>query len=125
VRDAARLMKNLDVGPIPVLQGHRLIGMVTDRDIAVRAVAEGRDPATTRVGDIVSPDVIYGFEDQDVDEAAKLMAEKKIRRLVVLNNDQRLVGIVSLGDLAVDTHDQKLAGKTLEKISRPDDEKFR
>jgi CBS domain-containing protein len=119
LREVARLMKDLDVGPVPVLEGHRLVGMVTDRDITVRATAEGKDPNTTPVGEIVTPDVVYGFEDQDVDEAAKLMSEKQIRRLVVLNHEQRLVGIVSLGDIAKDTGDRRMAGEALEKISMP------
>ncbi len=119
IKEAAEKMKRLDVGPLPVLEGHRLIGMITDRDIAIRAVAEGLDPNVAKVREIVTPDVVYGFEDQDVQEAAKLMGEKQIRRLVVLNKEQRLVGIVSLGDLAVDTGDTDMAGATLEDVSRP------
>jgi CBS domain-containing protein len=104
---------------LPVCDRDRLVGMLTDRDIAVRAVAEGYDPWTDHVKDAMTPDIVYCFEDQDVKEAAQLMKEKQIRRLVVLNRDKRLVGIVSLGDLAVDTGDEKLAGETLEQISEP------
>jgi CBS domain-containing protein len=93
--------------------------MLTDRDIAVRAVAEGRDPKTARVRDAMTPEVVYCFEDQDIQEAARLMKDKQIRRLVVLDRDKRLAGILSLGDLAVDTGDEKLAGETLERVSEP------
>jgi CBS domain-containing protein len=117
LQDAARKMKNLDVGPLPVCDNDRLVGMLTDRDITVRATAEGCDPKTTRVKDVLTPDVTYCYEDQDAQEAARLMQEAQIRRLVVLNRDKRLVGIVSLGDLAVETGDERLAGKTLEKVS--------
>ena len=118
--EAAQKMKNLDVGPLPVCgDNDRLVGMVTDRDITVRAVAEACDPRTTTVKDVMTPDVVYCFEDQDVKEAARLMKEHQVRRLVVLNRDKRLAGIVSLGDLAVETGDEKLAGKTLEEVSLP------
>jgi CBS domain-containing protein len=119
LQDAARKMKNLDVGPLPVCDNDRLVGILTDRDITVRAIAEGRDPKTTKVGEVLTPDVIYCFEDQDVQEAARLMKENQIRRLIVLNRDKRLVGIISLGDLAVETGDEQLAGETLEKVSEP------
>ena len=118
--EAAQKMKNLDVGPLPVCgDNDRLVGMLTDRDITVRAVAEACDPRTTTVKDVMTPDVVYCFEDQDVQEAARLMKEHQIRRLVVLDRDKRLVGIVSLGDLAVETGDEKLAGRTLEHVSLP------
>jgi CBS domain-containing protein len=119
LQEAARKMKNLDVGPLPVCENDHLVGMVTDRDITVRAVAEGCDPKTTRVKEVMTPDIVYCFEDQDVGEAARRMEESQVRRLVVLNRDKRLVGIVSLGDLAVETGDKHLAGKTLERVSEP------
>jgi CBS domain-containing protein len=120
LQEAARKMRDLDVGPLPVCgDNDRLVGMVTDRDIAVRAVADGQDTRTTQVRDVMTPDVIYCFEDQDVSEAAGLMKENQVRRLVVLNRDKRLVGIVSLGDLAVETGNEKLAGNTLEAVSEP------
>jgi CBS domain-containing protein len=119
LQEAARKMRDLDVGPLPICGDDRLVGMITDRDITVRAVAEGRDPKTARVQDVMTPDVIYVFEDQDVSEAARLMEENQVRRLVVLNRDKRLVGIVSLGDLAVETGSERLAGKTLEGVSEP------
>ncbi len=117
---AAQKMRNLDVGPLPVCgDNDRLVGMITDRDITVRAVAQACDPRTTTVRDVMTPDVVYCFEDQDIQEAARLMQERQVRRLVVLNRDKRLVGIVSLGDLAVETGDEKLAGKALEEVSLP------
>src|SRR5690242_9860102 len=121
LQDAARRMRDLDVGPLPVCgENDRLVGMITDRDIVVRAVAEGQDARTARVRDAMSEGITYCFEDDDVNEAARLMREKQIRRLVVLNRDKRLAGIVSLGDLAVETGgDRQVAGKTLERVSQP------
>jgi CBS domain-containing protein len=117
---AAQKMKDLDVGALPVCgDGDRLVGMLTDRDITVRATAGCCDPSGTCVRDAMTPDIVYVFDDQDVCEAARLMKEKQIRRLVVLNRDKRLVGIVSLGDLAVDARDEELAGTTLEAVSEP------
>jgi len=119
LQDAAKKMKDLDVGSLPVCDGQRLLGTVTDRDITVRAVAEGRNPTTTPVRESMTSGIVYCFEDQDVREAAKLMKEKQIRRLPILNRDKRLVGIVSLGDLAVDTGNEKMAGQTLSGVSEP------
>ena len=118
---AARKMKALDVGPLPVCgENDRLVGMLTDRDIVVRAVAEGHDPRTAKVRDAMTEGVTYCYEDDAVADAASLMSEKQIRRLVVLNRDKRLVGIVSLGDLAVETGgDRQVAGKALEGVSQP------
>ena len=119
LQEAARKMRDLDVGPIPVSDGTRLQGMVTDRDIAIRAVAEGRDPASTKVSEVMTPEIVYCFEDQDVDDAVRIMEEKQIRRLLVLNHDKDLVGIVSLGDLAVEGRNRGLTGEALEHISEP------
>jgi CBS domain-containing protein len=119
LQEAAARMKSRDIGPLPVCDNDRVVGMVTDRDITVRATAEGEDPTGVRVRDIMTPEVVYCFEDQLVSEAARLMAEKQIRRLVVLDRERRLVGIVSLGDVAVETGDEQLAGVTLEAVSEP------
>ena len=119
IAEAAEKMKQLDVGPLPVCDGTTVQGMVTDRDITIRATAAGHDPSSTKVREVMSPDVQYVFEDQDVQDAAKLMAEKQIRRLIVLNRDKRLVGIVAMADLAVDAHKDKMTGQTLESISEP------
>jgi CBS domain-containing protein len=117
LREAAERMKALDVGSLPVCDNDRLVGMLTDRDITVRSVAAGHDPGADRVRDVMTPEIFYCFEDQDVSEVADLMREKQVRRLPVLNRDKRMVGIVALGDLAVDTGDEQLAGHALEGIS--------
>jgi CBS domain-containing protein len=93
--------------------------MITDRDIPVRSTAECSDPRTTTVQDVMTPGVVYCFADQDVQEVARLMQAHQIRRLVVLDQNKRLAGIVSLGDLTVDTGDEQLAGATLENVSEP------
>ena len=118
LQDAARMMKDLDVGPLPVCDRDRLAGMITDRDITVRAVADGRDPKATRVRDVMTPGINYVFKDDDVSEAARLMKEKQVRRLAVLDHDKRLVGIVSLGDIAL-TDGAGDAGGALCGISEP------
>ncbi len=119
LKDAAAKMRDLDVGSMPVCDDNRVIGMVTDRDITIRATAEGDDPNTTKVGAIMSPEVIYCTEDDTVQEAARLMQEHQIRRLLVLNQERELVGIVSLGELSTATGDRELAGETLERVSDP------
>jgi len=116
VREAAQKMKNLDVGALPVFEDDRLIGMVTDRDIAIRACTEGSAGDAMTVREVMSPGITYCFEDQNIGEAAETMRDKKIRRLIVLNREKRLVGIVSLGDLAV-LGDKKMAGKALEGVA--------
>lgn len=119
VYEAAEKMSHLEIGPLPVCEGTRLIGMLTDRDITVRAVAAGRDPVTTLVRDVMTPEVVYGFDDQDLADAARLMEQYQIRRLPVLNRNKQLVGIVALGDLAVHPGAQPLAAEVLEQVSEP------
>jgi CBS domain-containing protein len=115
---AAARMRELDVGSLPVCgAGDKLVGIITDRDITVRATADARDPRATHVEDAMTPGIAYAFEDADIAEAARVMRDRQIRRLPVLSHDQRLVGIVSLGDLAVETHDTALCGGTLEAVS--------
>jgi len=116
LQEAATKMKSLDVGPIPVCEGDRVTGIVTDRDIVVRGVAEGRDCRTTRVQEVMTREVVTVNEDDDVKDVARLMKQHQIRRVVVVN-DMRLAGIVSMKDLAVDTGDEKMAGEVLEKVS--------
>jgi CBS domain-containing protein len=118
--EAARLMKGLDVGPLPVREDGRLIGVVTDRDITVRATAEGRDPQTTQVREVMTPNVVYCRDDEDVQQVAALMQEAQLRRLLVVDGEMRLVGIVSLGDLVLHSGDEALAGKTLSRVSEPE-----
>jgi CBS domain-containing protein len=119
IYEAAEKMSHLDIGPLPVCDGECLVGMLTDRDITVRAVAAGRDPRMTPVRDIMTPDVVYGFEDQDVEDAARLMEQYQIRRLPVLTRSKQLVGMVALGDLAVHAGTRAVAAEVLEQISEP------
>jgi len=116
---AAKRMKALDVGMLPVCEGDRLVGSITDRDITIRAVALGSNPNTTAVREAMTQDVIYCFDDDDIEGAAELMEEKQIRRLPVLTRSKRLVGIISLGDLAVRTQRERLVGEVLERVSEP------
>ena len=118
IREIARLMAELDIGVVPVQEDDRLVGMITDRDITVRAVAEGRGP-DTKVADVMSREVKYCYEDQSIDEVTRNMADIRVRRLPVLDRDKRLVGILSLGDLAIDATAQDEAGEALGGISRP------
>lgn len=116
--DAAAVMKRLDVGAVPVCAHDRLSGMLTDRDIVIRGVVEGRHPRETTVRDVMSPGIVYIFEDQEVTEAAKVMEKHQIRRMPVLNHDKRLVGIVSLGDVATGAG-SRLSGEALREVSQP------
>jgi len=119
LREAAKKMRSLNVGMLPVVDGGRLVGTLTDRDITIRATAEGRDPSATQVAQAMSTEVISCYEDELLKEAIQVMEEKQIRRLPVMSRDNRLVGIVSLGDLAVRTQKKKLAGEVLERVSEP------
>ncbi|KXF78453.1 inosine-5-monophosphate dehydrogenase [Paramesorhizobium deserti] len=120
IRDAARRMRADNVGALPVGENDRLVGMVTDRDIAMRAVAEDRPAGNTSVREVMSEHVYYCFEDQDVDEVAEYMAEHQVRRLPILNRNKRLVGIVSLADFARSGMDAVKAA--LSGISQPSDQ---
>jgi len=101
VDEAARAMRERDIGDVVVTEGPQLAGLVTDRDIVVRAVADGRDPTSTRIGEIASRDIIMIDENAYAADAAELMRDRAVRRLLVSDSDRRLVGIVSLGDLAI------------------------
>jgi CBS domain-containing protein len=116
--EAARLMKELDVGIVPVVDGEMLVGVVTDRDIVVRVVSESRDPLTSMVSDAMSTTVTTASPDWDIKKAADVMSSEQIRRLPVVENG-RLCGIVSLGDLAVEGNKDSLSGQTLSEISVP------
>lgn len=100
LHDVARIMAEDDVGSLPVGENDRLVGIITDRDIAVRAVAEGLSPDDTTVREIMSPDVKYCFDDQDIDEVARNMGDVQLHRLPVIDHDKRLVGILALADIA-------------------------
>ena len=116
---AAAKMKTLDVGLLPVWDGDTLKGALTDRDITVRGIAEGYDPSNTKVSDIMSTDIAYCFEDEEIDKALTLMETRQIRRLPVLDRGKRLIGIVSLGDLAVHAGQKERLGETLKEVSQP------
>jgi CBS domain-containing protein len=116
VVDAAKLMKSEDVGSLPVLDGDRLVGMVTDRDIAIRVVAEGNDPRTVTVAEIASRDLVTIDPQQNLDEALRLMAQHQVRRLPVVEEDGRLVGILAQADVAQEGRDAK-TGQMVEEIS--------
>ncbi|KWV57079.1 inosine-5-monophosphate dehydrogenase [Bradyrhizobium macuxiense] len=117
LREAAEAMGALAVGLLPVTDNDRLVGMITDRDIAVRGVGMGRGP-DTRVGDIMTAEVKYCFEDQEVGDIAQNMGEIQVRRLPVLSRDKRLVGIIALGDIA-QAQPNNGTGKALSRVSRP------
>ena len=116
-REAASFMLRAEAGSIPVCDGDRVIGMITDRDIAVRGVAEGRGPDTP-IRDLMTDHIICAREDDDVQDVARRMSEEQVRRLPVLDADERLVGIVSLGDLSRETSGES-AHEALEGVSQP------
>lgn len=118
--EAAGLMREMDVGALPVCDNDRIAGMVTDRDIVVRAIADGRDPNDTVVREVMTPHVVYVFADQSVEEAARIMEEREVRRLPVLNRQKRLVGVLSLGDVAVSSN-PAFSGITLREVSQSND----
>ncbi|WP_257457834.1 CBS domain-containing protein [Archangium lipolyticum] len=118
LRDAAEKMRSLNVGPLPVCDGQRILGMITDRDIVVRAIALGRDPNTTQVADAMSPGIEYCFDDDDVDGVLERMRDKQIRRVIVVDRNKKLVGIVAIGDLSGEVSERKV-GEALEGISEP------
>ena len=118
VAEAAQLMKSEDVGSVPVLEGERLVGMLTDRDIVVRVLAEGRDPQSTNVGDVASRELVTVDPQQDLDEALRLMAQHQVRRLPVVEEDERLVGILAQADVALEGGDRD-TGQLVEQISEP------
>jgi CBS domain-containing protein len=117
VVEAARLMKSEDVGSLPILESERLVGMVTDRDIVLRVVAEGKDVQSSTVGEIASRDLVTVDPQQDLDEALRLMAQHQVRRLPVVEEDGRLVGILAQADVATSGHDAK-TGQLVEEISK-------
>ena len=117
VAEAARVMRDGDVGLVPVVDGDRLVGTVTDRDIAIRVVAEERDPNTTTVRETASTDLVTIDPEQDLDEALRLMAQHQVRRLPVVEEDGRLVGIVAQADVARHGEDRE-TGQVVEQISQ-------
>ena len=114
--EAARMMKQHDIGMLPVCDGDRLVGSLTDRDLTIRAIADGADPLKTKVREMMTSKIHYCFEDDALEDAARIMEDQQIRRLPVLNREKRLVGIISLGDLAVRTHDERLVEEVMERV---------
>lgn len=117
ISEAARVMAECDSGVLPVTDGERLVGVVTDRDIAIRAVAREMSPHTT-VGEVMSKEVLYCYEDEELDDVAQNMGDLQVRRLPVMNRDKRLVGILSIGDLSLSTRPD-VTGLAVADVSRP------
>lgn len=117
--EAAQLMESEDVGALPVLDGEQLAGMVTDRDIVIRAVAKGKDPRGMPVREVSTRDVVAVGSEEDLSEALKLMASHQVRRLPVIDEDNRLVGVLSQADVAMEAK-EKAVGEMVEEISKPD-----
>lgn len=115
LREIGQEMKSLDVGFIPICENDRLVGTVTDRDIVIRAVADGLDVNTCKARDVMSRDIVYAFEDDDVKTVAEKMREKDVRRILILDRAKRLVGVVSIGDIS--KVEEKVSGKTLHDIA--------
>jgi CBS domain-containing protein len=118
ILEIARKMREGDIGSTPVIENERLVGMVTDRDIVVRAIAEGGDVRTKTARDAMSPGILYCYADDSVESVLDNMGDQQIRRLPVVDSDKRLVGVVSLGDLAL-SGKRKAAGEALQEISQP------
>jgi len=118
IREAAQQMLKGNFGMLPVGENDRMIGAISDRDIVLRAVAEGLD-SSTKVRDVMSDGVVWAYETDSVSVAAQRMSEHQVRRLPIVNAEKRLVGIVALGDFAVESTDLKLAGEALSEISKP------
>jgi CBS domain-containing protein len=117
LQHAAQIMEENDFGVLPVGEDDRLVGMLTDRDITIRAVARGKAPDRCTVGEVMSNDIKYIYDDETLEDASRNMSELQLRRLPVLNRKKRLVGIVSMGDLALNAKDN--AGKALKDVSQP------
>lgn len=117
IGEVATMMKAKNIGILLVADHDRLIGAVTDRDIVVRGIAEGWDPRTAKTEDIMTSRALYCFDDQDIREAARLMEEKHVRRLAVLNRHKKLVGIVSLGDLALKSDDETIPAQVMRSVA--------
>lgn len=118
IGDAAKTMRDGNFGMMPVGENDRMIGTISDRDIVIRAVAEGMD-FSAKVRDVMSKGIAWAYEDETVEEAAKIMSERQVRRLPVVNRDKRLVGIVALGDIAVERSEIEPAAEALSEISKP------
>ena len=119
IRQAAMMMRDIDVGMLPVIDAGKLVGTLTDRDITVRATAEARDPEGTPVSEIMTRDVVSAYEDEETSAAVSAMEQKQVRRLLVLDHADNCVGVVSLGDLALRGGEPEMSEELLEEVSRP------
>lgn len=117
--EAAQKMKSFNIGFLPVQEGDKLIGLLTDRDIVIRGLAEDLEPRRTSVKNIITSDIVYCYEDESVEDAARLMEDNQVRRLIVVDHEQRPIGVVSIGDIAVKSGQVQLAGEILERVSEP------
>ena len=118
IRDVARIMKDKDTGVVPVVDGKKIVGMITDRDIVVRGIAEGKNVENLRVNEVMTKQIRSVREDAPVNEVLDLMASAEIRRVPVVNGNQELVGIVSIGDISTNTNQDGKVGKAIEQISQ-------
>ncbi len=119
IKEAAGKMFEFDIGMLPVAENEKIVGVLTDRDIAIRSAARGDNPDTTEIRKAMSSDTTHCYEDQSVQEAARIMKEHQIRRLIVLDRDNKLAGVCSLGDLAVYEEGTDKSGEVLEEVSKP------
>ena len=119
LQDAAMKMKDLNVGSLPVCVEGTLVGMLTDRDMVVRVLAEGRDYKEVTVSEVMTPDIVYCLEDDETDKASQIMADRQIRRLPVLSQEEKLVGIIALADLAIRAREAHASSEVLEHVSSP------
>jgi len=117
IKDAAEKMRVLDIGFLPVCEAGHVIGTLTDRDITIRHVADGQNPYRVKARDILTPNVLYCFEDQDLEEVGRYMQAHEVRRVLIFDLTEQLVGIVSLGDISKAVGEQHLAGETLKEIA--------
>ena len=119
VSEAAERMRIFDIGALPVLEDKKIVGMLTDRDIVIRAVAAGLDPKMTVIKDVFTPNILSCSQEDEIETAAKIMEDNQVRRLVVLGDDNAVVGMLSLGDLALNTSIDHLTWEILEKVCEP------
>ena len=117
MKDAAEKMRLLDVGFLPVCDGDTVVGTLTDRDITIRHVADGQNPYRVKAGDIMTPSAFYCFEDEDIEDVGRYMQEHEVRRVLIFDRGQNLVGVVSLGDISKAAGEERLAGETLKEIA--------